>query len=85
MNWNQYRKRRRGMSLESFVDGCSNEQEALERFSYRRIEDPPIEEIKLIFQKPEPVVDPAPEEVVPDPNVSSATKKTKVTSVNTGE
>ena len=87
MNWNQYSKRRGKMSLEAFVSGCVNEQEAIERFAYRRIEDPPVDEIRKIFENRAKVVDessvekPAPEEVVYTPSL----KKTKVTSGSTGE
>lgn len=81
MNWDQYSMRRGKMSLHDFLSGCETEQEALSRFKFRKIEDPPLEEIKNYFNPP------APSEKVSDvpviENVTAetiVTKKTKATS-----
>lgn len=49
MNWQQYSRRRGGMSLEDFLLGCSSLNEALEIFSSRDIE-PPLEQLKAFFE-----------------------------------
>ena len=49
MNWEQYSKRRGGMSLQDFLSGCKSEDEALKRFLSKKV-DPPTELLKSYFQ-----------------------------------
>ena len=50
MDWNFFKTRRR-ISLEAFIAGAANEQEALSRFSAKRLENPPVKEIRAYFAK----------------------------------
>lgn len=81
MNWVQYSKRRGKMPLDSFLIGCESEQEALDRFKSKKIDDPPLEEIRNYFNPPvvdnQVNVEPAVNTVEAEPIV---TKKAKATS-----
>ena len=55
MNWQQYSKRRRGMSLEDFLVGCSSKQDAIAIFVKRKIE-PPMDLLEKFYATPTPTV-----------------------------
>ena len=77
MTWEQYSKRRRGMSLEDFLTGCASLQEAVSMFEKRRI-NPPMALLEKFYASPAPVLN------EPDPQqVDTPTDKSKVASSGT--
>lgn len=93
MNWEQYSKRRGGMSLKDFLEGCKTEEAAIARFASKKV-DPPTQQLKDYFSPPEVVVtekitpvaeepaEPAVEESVE--SKTSFSKKSKVFGGNKG-
>lgn len=55
MNWEQYSKRRGGMSLKDFLEGCKTEEAAIARFASKKV-DPPTQQLKDHFSPPKQVV-----------------------------
>lgn len=84
MNWQQYSKRRGGMSLQDFLSGCSSKQEAIELFKFRKM-DPPLDLLDAFYANPSVIEDPVvqDEPQVQEEVTSSSTKKAKTSSGTT--
>lgn len=82
MNWQQYSKRRGGMSIEDFLTGCSSKQEAIARFVKRQI-DPPEDLLEKFYSPHTSVVSDT--DVQADSNIQqSETFVKKVKAVSSG-